>query len=386
MANFNFLTPALGLLVCAVLIMFAASVRGPKTREFQESVLRQCEKLAFLGLSFALLYSVLHFFKNKEPMALFENAVYFDRYTAFAGAFFSLMGLLTLILADRELFSAPMNIGGEFYAMLLFAACGAMMMAAGADLIVTIIAIEILSFSTYIMVAMDTKNRRAVEGVFKYFLMGAAASAFFLFGMAHIYGAAGTTSLHGIAAALKNSAIVNSHFMTIITGLGFITVALLFKAAAVPFHMWAPDAYDGANISAAAFMTYFVKAAIFIAAYRIFSTAFSNFIPFIKDGLIFISIITMTFANIAALKQTNLKRMLAYSSVSHTGYLLIAMICVNGGGSIYAGNAGAYILFYLLAYFATNIGLFAAINAVIPKTSEVIADRKSTRLNSSHRL
>jgi len=375
MTNFYFLTLTRGLIVCAVLIMFTASTRGPASREFKERILRQCEKLAFLGLTFSLLYSTLHFFKMKAPLALFENAVYFDSYTAFAGIFLSLMGLLTIILADRELFSDPMNIGGEFYSMLLFAVCGAIMMAASADLIVTIIAMEILSFSTYIMVAMDTKNRRAVEGIFKYFLMGATASALFLFGMAHIYGSTGTTSLHGIAAALKNSSIVNSHFMTIIIGTGFITVALLFKAAAVPFHMWAPDAYDGAGISTAAFMTYFVKAAIFIAAYRIFSTAFSNFMPFIKDGLIFISIITMTFANIAALRQSNLKRMLAYSSISHTGYLLIAIISISGAGIVYEGNAGAYILFYLLVYFFTNIAIFAAINAVIPKTPGVTTIR-----------
>ncbi len=242
-----------------------------------------------------------------------------------------------------------------------------MIMAMANDLIVALIGIEILSVSAYILCALDNTNKRAVEGAFKYFLTGAAASAIFIFGMAHIYGGSKTTFINEIilnasaGAGAFTSPQAAGLSAPLLIGLVFITTALLFKAAAVPFHNWAPDVYDAAPLSVAAFMTYFVKTAVFVLIMRIFSAAFLFMAPEIIPALILIAVITMTLANIAALFQNNIKRMLAYSSISHTAYILIGVICAMSAYKNTITDSGAYILFYLISYFFINAAVFSAL-------------------------
>jgi len=377
------LGPIIALTAMSMIALAIAASGESRTVEGNSRCIAQCEKICFLAFAFALAFSASHFASMGKPHSLYHGAVYFDRFSVLSNVLFSIMALYTTFIASGDS-KNPAAFRCEFYPLLMLATAGAMIMTMGADLIVIIIGIEILSLATYSMVALDRKNLRATEGAFKYFLMGAAASAVFLFGTAHIYGATGTTLLRGIGIALKNSAVVNVMFLPVIIGTAMVLIAMAFKLAAVPFHMWSPDAYDGASVPAAAFMTYFVKAAGFITLFRIAATAFFPFLNFFSDALTIVAAVTMTFANIAALTQPNIKRMLAYSSISHTGYLLIAVLALNSGpqamaaGSLWAGHgtgtlAGSAMFFYLTAYFFINLGLFAALAMMTPETKGIHA-------------
>ena len=368
--NLYAIAPILCCGLSAAIILMISAAKETLSLEGRRRAVEACEKLSFLAFLTATLISAGHFFNIKGPITLFKNAIFFDHYAAAACFFFSIIGISILFMAAGELRDSRVRIAPEYYALLLSASIGAMIMAMANDLIVALIGIEILSISTYVLCALDYTNKRAVEGAFKYFLTGAAASAIFIFGMAHIYGGTKTTFINeiilnaSIGAGAFSSSPAAGLSASLLIGLIFITVALLFKAAAVPFHNWAPDVYDAAPVSVAAFMTYFVKAAIFILILRIFSTAFLFMAPEIISTLILIAVITMTLANIAALFQNNIKRMLAYSSISHTAYILIGVICAMSAYKNTIIDSGAYILFYLISYFFINAAIFSALGLI----------------------
>ncbi len=360
--NIYAVSPALCCVISAVVILIISTLEKGASLNGRMDSYRAAGILAFFTFVTSSLISIGHLINIKGPLLLFKNAVIFDHYAAASVLFFSLMGCATLFIeTDRKNSVSSYFFVPEYYALLLFAASGAMIMAVSNDLFSAFIGLEILSISTYILCALDKENKRAVEGAFKYFLMGAAAGAIFLFGLAHIYGGAGTTLIKDIiyGAALNGQNAGTQ--ASLLIGLVFITSALLFKTAAVPFHGWAPDVYDAASLSVTAFMTYFVKAAIFILIFRIFASAFSFMASYISMAMVFIAVITMSVANIAALFQKNIKRMLAYSSISHTAYILIAVICVIPSFKNGVTDAGTYILFYLLSYFFINAAVFSAI-------------------------
>jgi NADH-quinone oxidoreductase subunit N len=243
---------------------------------------------------------------------------------------------------------------GEFYALTLLATAGMMMMAAAMDLMVVFLALEIMSISVYALTAFNRRDRRSAEAGLKYFLLGAFATGFFLYGLAMVYGATGTTDIRGIALAVESG---SAQSFLLILGVGLLLVGFAFKVSAVPFHMWTPDVYEGAPTPVTAFMSVAVKAAAFVAFLRVFMVAFPGVYAEWYGIMWWLAAITMVVANLIATQQSNVKRMLAYSSVAHAGYLMVALAAANE-------TAAAGLLFYLLIYAVMNMGAFAVVMVV----------------------
>ena len=256
---------------------------------------------------------------------------------------------------------------GEYYGVMLLSASGMVMLAHAGNLVTVFLGIETMSIGVYVMTAMRRRSRRGNEAAMKYFLIGAFATGFLVYGMALLYGAAGTSSLLKMQAALSQT--VNPGL--VIAGAFLLVVAFGFKVAAVPFHMWAPDAYEGAPTPVTAFMAAAVKAAAIAAMIRVFGVALGgDILPFGTLGwaspLVVIAAVTITIGNITAVRQDNVKRMLAYSSISHAGVLLVG-ICALGLGS---DTAHASIIYYLIAYTFTTMGAFAVVAYIGSKGNE----------------
>jgi len=258
---------------------------------------------------------------------------------------------------------------GEFYVLLGFSVLGAMLVASAGDLVMIFVGIELSSLATYILTAFAKRRLTAVEGALKYFLLGIFASAILVYGMAWIYGATGTTDLDGIARSLQ-SAVTGETFQepSLLLALLLLIVGLGFKMAAVPFHFWTPDAYDGAATPVTAFMSVIPKAAAFAATIRILVQGLG---PMRDDWLNLIAalaLITMAFGNVVALAQRNVKRMLAYSSIAHTGYMLVGLAAYQAQRGSFSGATGtdgdqgiSSLLYYIFAYAFMNIGAFAVV-------------------------
>jgi NADH-quinone oxidoreductase subunit N len=273
-----------------------------------------------------------------DPFALFFNIV--------IGYATGLVILLSMDYIRREGQEA-----GEFYILVLLSSLGMMLMASAGDLIIVFLGLETMSIALYVLTGFFRHRLEAGEASMKYFLMGAFASAFFLYGIALIFGATGSTNLDRIANAVAAGAGRDS---MLAIGFGLLLVGFGFKISAVPFHMWAPDAYEGAPTSITAFIATGSKAAAFASLLRVLLTALRGAPldwPMLMWGM---AAITMTVGNVVALAQQNLKRMLAYSSIAHVGYMLVGVVA---GGSL--GNGA--VLFYLLVYTFTTAGAFGAI-------------------------
>ena len=254
---------------------------------------------------------------------------------------------------------------GDYYGLLLLSSSGMAMLAMAGDLVTVFIGIETMSLSVYALTASRRRSKRATEGAFKYFLMGAFASGFLVYGMALVYGATGTTNLLNIRAGAGTwgGSYPAEGSGLMVVGVWMMIVAFGFKIAAVPFHMWAPDAYEGAPTPITGYMAAAVKAATVITMLIVFGGALGgDVMPYGSMGwaspLAVIAAITMTVGNIAALRQDNIKRMLAYSSVSHGGVLLCGIAALGLGAGHEAQTA---IIYYLIAYSATTIGAFAVV-------------------------
>jgi NADH-quinone oxidoreductase subunit N len=289
----------------------------------------------------------------------FGAAIALDGLTVF---FVVLAAVLTAvcILAAMDYLDFTEIVGGEYYPLLLFAFVGIAVMAAATDLIVLFLGLETMSVAVYVLAGIWKRDARSNEAALKYFVMGAFASGFMLYGIALLYGATGSTVLAEVAAGLGGS----SPSSLALLGMGMLTVGLSFKVSAVPFHLWTPDAYEGAPTSVTAFMSTAVKAAGFAAAVRILSVAFSASGEQLELVLSAMAIATMTVGNFVALRQTSLKRMLAYSSIAHSGYLLVGLAAGTS-------DAAAAILFYLAAYGAMNIAAFGVLMYVARRGERV---------------
>ena len=273
-----------------------------------------------------------------------------------------LLGAALSILLAMDFIRAHHIDQGEYYVLVLFAVVGMILMATATDLIVIFLALELLSLPLYILAAFKREDSHSLEAGLKYFLLGAFSSAFFLYGIAFIFGGTGTTNLMKISDALTK----NPRNDLVLLGAGLLLVGFAFKVALVPFHWWTPDVYDGAPTAVTAFMSVAVKAAAFGAFFRAFLVALPVFAPDWRIVLAVIAVLTMTLGNVAALLQSNIKRMLAYSSIAHAGYILIALVAMGANGASSA-------LFYLLAYTLTNLGAFGAVIA--------LSDGENERLN-----
>ena len=286
---------------------------------------------------------------------LWENG-----HTAFQGTFAldgvaAFTNVVCLLAAGLSLLTAPGYLASigvrarEFYPLVLFAASGMMIMGSARDLIVLFLGIEIMSIAAYVLAGCHRTDRASGEAALKYFLLGAFATGFLLYGIAMLYGATGTTSYDGIAKALPAAPRLLA-----MGGVALLIVALGFKVSAVPFHFWAPDVYQGAPTSVTALMAVGIKAAAVAAFARLFISAFASLHGDWAMLVWWLSVLTMTVGNVVAIAQSNVKRMLAYSSIAHAGYLLAAIVAGTPRG-------GGAVLFYLLAYAFMNLGAFAVV-------------------------
>jgi NADH-quinone oxidoreductase subunit N len=354
-SDLAYIAPLLILTVTGMLLVIA------------EAFFRGRDRSGLMGLavagSLASLLASIVLYRQLEPGSskiIFDGMLVADR-TGFA-----LTGLFSVITALVAM-SSPAHQrahgweNGEYYAILLLSAAGMTMLAQAAHLIAIFIGIETMSIGVYAMTALRRRSRRGNEAALKYFLMGAFATGFLLYGMALVYGAAGTAELAQMKAKL--TATANPEIA--IAGILLMVVAFGFKLAAVPFHMWAPDAYEGAPTPVTAFMAAGVKAAAMAAMIRLFGQYLGgDVLPFGAVGwaspLVIIAGITITLGNIAAVRQNNVKRMLAYSSISHGGVMLVGLVAMGLG----SGTGQAALIYYLIAYSLTTVGAFAVVTWV----------------------
>jgi NADH-quinone oxidoreductase subunit N len=289
-----------------------------------------------------------------DRQAVGFGVVIVDNFSVFFNVTICAIGLLTVLIstgtAERDRLPT-----GEYYALMMFSLSGMMLMGSTRDLLVIFLALEIMSLGVYVLTAIKRTSAAGAEAAFKYFVLGAFSSAFFLYGIAFAYAVTGTTMLDELGLRVASAALDPG--MLVMLAMGFLLVGFAFKVSAVPFHMWTPDAYQGAPTLVTGFMSTGVKAAAFAGFIRVFLTALE---PIRLDWLPVLSAIaglTMIVGTIVGVAQTSVKRMLAYSSIAHAGYLLIGLAAANTAGK-------AAILFYLVAYGLTNLGAFGVLAAL----------------------
>ncbi|MDO9300550.1 MAG: NADH-quinone oxidoreductase subunit N, partial [Anaerolineales bacterium] len=310
--------------------------------------------LAALGLALTLGFTVTQI--GREGTG-FNGMVTLDGFSTFTSALILISGLLGIALAYGYI--KRMGIErGEYYALMLFSITGMMLMTQASDLIIVFLALELLSIPLYVLAAFARPNLQSEEAGIKYFLLGAFATGFIVYGTALVFGATGTTSLSGIFIAASDS--TPSLLLTI--GSALLLIGLGFKIAAVPFHMWTPDVYQGSPSAVTAFMSSGAKIAGFAALLRVFATAFPTLSADLTDILWALAALTMIVGNFSAISQTNIKRMLAYSSIAHAGYILMAFV-PYGNKDVVATSVAAG-LFYLFAYVLTNFGAWGVVIAL----------------------
>ena len=295
--------------------------------------------------------------------AVMAGAVTADDFSLFLQALILCVAALALLLSPSYLKANGLE-RGEHYALVLFSVVGMLGLVSSLELVSMFVALEIMSIALYALAGMQRSRPQSQEAALKYFITGAFSSAFFLYGVALLYGVSGSTELSRVAQQIAVLSPETSGLAILGTALLFVGFA--FKVASVPFHMWAPDVYEGAPTPTTAFMAAGVKAAAFGALLRVFGFALPGLAGHWRPLVAIVAVATMVVGNLAALAQPNLKRMLAYSSIAHAGYLLTAMVAAPG-------LAGEAMLFYLVAYAAVNLGGFGAIAALSRDGREPVA-------------
>jgi NADH-quinone oxidoreductase subunit N len=311
--------------------------------------------LSAFGLALTLGFTLAQI--GEEELG-FQGMVSLDGFSTFVNALLLISGLLGVALAYG--YVKRMGIErGEYYTLLLFSVTGMMLMAQAADLIVVFLALELLSIPLYVLAAFARPNIESEEAGLKYFLLGAFATGFVVYGTALVLGATGTTSIFEI---IQKAATSNTSGLLLSIGAALILVGLGFKVAVVPFHMWTPDVYQGAPSAVTAFMSSGAKIAGFAALLRVFATAFPSLSTDMTGIFWALSALTMILGNVIAIAQTNIKRLLAYSSIAHAGYILMAFVpYANPEVAPVSIAAG---LFYLVAYALTNFGAWGVVIAL----------------------
>jgi NADH-quinone oxidoreductase subunit N len=354
----------LALTACVVLVIDFFRIGRDKSFAFY---------LTALGIVVAAVYDILMLGKDLRPV--FGGLVTVDRLSILFNALLFLSALLAVFLSRTYLRRENRGLA-EYYLMVLMVLMGMSIMASSGDLMVLFLGVELLSIPLYVLAAFLRNRRASVEAGLKYFLLGAFASAFLLFGIALLYGATGSTLLPRVIAVLSQGAPTP----LALCGLGLIAVGLAFKVAAVPFHMWAPDVYEGAPTPITAFMATGVKVAGFVAIIRVFAFLETPAHDTLAAGAAALAVLTMLVGNLGALPQKNIKRMLAFSSVAHAGYLLVG---VAAGLKSQSPEAFQAIMYYLLAYTFMNVGAFGTIIFLSSRGRECneIDDLKGLSLN-----
>jgi NADH-quinone oxidoreductase subunit N len=313
-----------------------------------DMAVRKKEVVGLMTVAAALVvgYSVL-----SASGSTFGGMALADGYSAFFKLIFLVTLVLTVLISLRYVTVEGINYG-EYYALMVFSVLGMMLMASAGDLIVLYLGLELMAISTYVLAGMIKTDRRSNEACLKYFLLGAFASALLIYGIALTYGLTGTTDISGVADYIGRQGLAGRP--ALLLAIVLFVSAFGFKIAAVPFHMWAPDVYEGAPTSVTAFMSVGPKAAGFAVIGRVFLVAFGSASIDWAPILIVIAIITMALGNIVAIAQRNIKRMLAYSSIAHAGYALLGIIA---GGT----EGVASMMNYLLIYAFMNMGAFGIV-------------------------
>ena len=296
------------------------------------------------------------------------GAVLMDGFAVYFFYLFVVGAAIAILMSVRYL-EIEREHHGEFYALILFSVAGMMCMACGYDIVLLFIGLEVMAISTYVLVGFLRRDTRSNEAALKYLLLGAFSSGIFAYGLSLLYGLSGATNLRLIAQSLERHFAANPHDPIAIVALITTATGLLFKIAAVPFHQWAPDAYEGAPTSVTGFMSVAVKAAAWAMLLRIFLYALYPLRPIYVPLLVFVSMATLVGGNLGALTQTNLKRLLAYSSIGHVGYMLLGLVASDGVENK-TGIQG--ILVYLLVYTFMNLGAFAVITTL--RRKNIIGD------------
>jgi NADH-quinone oxidoreductase subunit N len=340
------LRPAFPALILAItgLVVLLAQAFTPKSRRSPSTT------LSLAGIAVAFLYV------RSLAIAGFESqmggTLVADEFALFFQGVILAIAALAVVMSGSYLRENEME-RGEYYTLILFSSVGMMGLVSAIDLISLFVALEIMSVALYALAGMRRGDDQSQEAAIKYYITGAFASAFFLFGVALLYGLSGSTRLSVIAATIAGSSQGEVPVLAVL-GMGLILVGLGFKVGAAPFHMWVPDVYEGSPTPVTGFMAAAVKAAAFGAFLRIFGTALPDLSFQWHSAVAILAILTMVIGNLGALTQKNVKRMLAYSSVAHAGYILVGL-------SASTQLAAGAVLFYIVAYAAANIGSFGAL-------------------------
>lgn len=311
--------------------------------------------LAAFGLGLTLSYTLIQIGTQQTGL---QNMVVVDGFSTFVNALLLVSGLLGIALAYGYVKRMGLE-RGEYYTLLLFSVTGMMLMAQAADLIIVFLALELLSIPLYVLAAFARPKVESEEAGIKYFLLGAFATGFVVYGTALVFGATESTNFSAIVASASGG---TSNLLLLAIGSALILVGLGFKVAVVPFHMWTPDVYQGAPSAVTAFMSSGAKIAGFAALLRVFTTAFPSIASDMTTIFWALAALTMILGNVIAISQTNIKRLLAYSSIAHAGYILMAF--VPYGNPDVAPVSIAAGLFYLVAYALTNFGAWGVVIAL----------------------
>ncbi len=339
-SSFDAIVPVLVIALGGLVVLLAESFRQKHER-------MPIAGLPIIVLVGAAVASVFLWDRNATSFGV----VTADNYALFVNLVIVAVGLLTVFFSSQTLERDGLP-AGEFYALMLFCIVGMMLMVQATDLLLLFLALETMSIAVYVLTGIRRDQAASTEAAFKYFLLGAFASSFFLYGIAFIYGVSGSTSLDRVGSVIAAQSMSGNPM--ILLAVGLLIVGFGFKVAAVPFHMWSPDAYEGAPAVVTGFMSTGVKAAAVAAFARVF---LSSLEPMINDWapvLWMVAAVTMIVGTVLGVAQTSVKRMLAYSSIAHGGYLLAGLVAGNDVGK-------AAILYYLAAYALTNLGAFGVV-------------------------
>ena len=350
MTAYAAIIPMMIVALSAIAAMLAEAIRRPGER-------MPIAGFGLIGCAGSALAS--YFLWNSDAQSF--GVIRSDNFALFINITLAIIGVLTMLFS-ADVVERQGIPAGEYYALTLFALCGMMMMAAATDLLVIFVALEILSLAVYVLTGIRRASGAGAEAAFKYFLLGAFSSAFFLYGIAFAFALSGSTRLEQIGVALSSQPSGAPPTLALLA-VGLLAVGFAFKISAVPFHMWTPDAYEGAPTMVTAFMSTGVKAAAFAAFVRVFLSPLEPLQGHWMPVLSVIAAATMILGAVVGVVQSNVKRMLAYSSIAHAGYLMLGIIAANGTGK-------AAVLFYLLTYAVANLGALGIVALLSTATHE----------------
>ncbi|MGD8540074.1 MAG: NADH-quinone oxidoreductase subunit N [Candidatus Aminicenantes bacterium] len=350
MNSLNAMFPLLTLIAGALLVIL-----------LEVSIKRENKSyLAYISIIFLIICGFFCVQSWGKDLSYFSNHLFLDNFALFFTFVLIIATILVVLISMKYISLQNANIG-EYYALLLLALSGMLIMVSSSDLIVIFLGLEILSMSSYALAGIKRGDQKSSEAALKYFLLGSFASAFLVYGLALLYGVSNSSN---IAEIIRHFQTESSLSLMSYTGLGLVIVGFGFKIAVVPFHMWTPDVYQGAPTPITAFFSMGPKAVGFAVLVRLlypfWQVAFNSEVIF--SLLWIISALTMIIGNLIALRQTNIKRMLAYSSIAHAGYLMVAILSQDNSS----------LLFYFVAYLFMNIGAFAAVIALGKKDKEYL--------------